>query len=161
MNNGITVGGLFIYPIKSCAGIALSEAAVETRGLRFDRRWMLVDKKMHFMTQRAFPAMALITAGVEHDSLVVAAPGMDTLRVSFQYTNREQPLYGTMKSKSDHTNRLSTRGSVRISILNAASSINRKIPYAESIRNMFITTSTQICPTDTHFLCYRKHHLHG
>ncbi|HMJ07438.1 MAG TPA: MOSC domain-containing protein [Pyrinomonadaceae bacterium] len=57
-----------LYPIKSLKGIAVSEAAVEDRGLRFDRRWMLVDEKRQFITQRECPAMAavMITLGDDH-----------------------------------------------------------------------------------------------
>jgi uncharacterized protein YcbX len=49
-----------IYPVKSLGGISLSEAVVEDRGLRFDRRWMLVDENWKFFTQREFPVMATI-----------------------------------------------------------------------------------------------------
>jgi len=52
-----------IYPIKSLSGISLKSAAVEKRGLQFDRRWMLIDEKQNFLTQRNFPKMA--TVGVE------------------------------------------------------------------------------------------------
>jgi uncharacterized protein YcbX len=34
-----------IYPIKSLGGISIKNAVVEKRGLRFDRRWMLIDEK--------------------------------------------------------------------------------------------------------------------
>lgn len=49
-----------IYPVKSLRGIALQSAKVEERGLQFDRRWMLVDEKRQFLTQREFPVMATI-----------------------------------------------------------------------------------------------------
>jgi len=54
-----------IYPVKSLKGISLNEAVVEGRGLRHDRRWMLVDEKNQFLTQREFPVMARI--GIEFD----------------------------------------------------------------------------------------------
>src|SRR5205085_2428266 len=38
----LTVSELFIYPIKSLGGIAVSSAMVTERGLQYDRRWMLV-----------------------------------------------------------------------------------------------------------------------
>ncbi|MBK9164217.1 MAG: MOSC N-terminal beta barrel domain-containing protein [Acidobacteria bacterium] len=47
-----------IYPIKSLRGNALSEALVEKRGLRHDRRWMLTDREGMFLTQREVPKMA-------------------------------------------------------------------------------------------------------
>ena len=49
-----------IYPVKSLAGIGLAEAKVEDRGLANDRRWMLVDEKNQFLTQREVPAMARV-----------------------------------------------------------------------------------------------------
>jgi uncharacterized protein YcbX len=56
----LTVSGLYIYPIKSLGGIAVSSAAVTSRGLHNDRRWMLVDDSSRFLTQREYPVMALL-----------------------------------------------------------------------------------------------------
>jgi len=56
-----------IYPVKSLKGIPLNEAIVEDRGLRHDRRWMLVDKKNQFLTQREFPVMARIKINIDGD----------------------------------------------------------------------------------------------
>jgi uncharacterized protein YcbX len=64
-----------IYPVKSLKGIALREATVEERGLQFDRKWMLVDEKGKFITQREFPAMARLETKVDHASLRVAVNG--------------------------------------------------------------------------------------
>ncbi len=54
-----TVSQLFIYPIKSLGGMALSQATVMPKGLQYDRRWMLVDENHQFMTQRNLPELAL------------------------------------------------------------------------------------------------------
>jgi len=51
---------IFIYPIKSLGGISLDSAIVEERGLKYDRRFLLVDENKTFMTQRDFPQMALL-----------------------------------------------------------------------------------------------------
>lgn len=59
------ISGLFVYPVKSLAGIPLESAKVERRGLEFDRRWMLIDRSNKFLTQREFPRMALISTSVE------------------------------------------------------------------------------------------------
>jgi uncharacterized protein YcbX len=69
-----------IYPVKSLKGISLAEARVEERGLQFDRRWMLVDEKHRFLTQRELPAMALIRIGLK-DSCVTAAFGGRELEI--------------------------------------------------------------------------------
>ncbi len=50
---------IWIYPVKSLAGISLQEAKVTDRGLEYDRRWLLVDENGHFLTQRQFPQLAL------------------------------------------------------------------------------------------------------
>ena len=60
-----------IYPVKSLKGISLNEAMVEDRGLRHDRRWMLVDEKNQFLTQREFPVMARIAVAFESDRFKV------------------------------------------------------------------------------------------
>ena len=49
-----------IYPVKSLGGISLTSTIAEQRGLRYDRRWMLVDEQNKFITQRENPSMALI-----------------------------------------------------------------------------------------------------
>lgn len=53
------VSQLFIYPVKSLGGIEVTSAFVLPKGLQFDRRWMLVDDKLRFLTQRNVPQMAL------------------------------------------------------------------------------------------------------
>ena len=58
-----------IYPIKSLAGISLQFSEVEERGLKYDRRWVLVDETNKFFTQRKYPEMALIKVSVETDGL--------------------------------------------------------------------------------------------
>ena len=58
-----------IYPIKSLAGISLQSSEVEERGLKYDRRWVLVDDSNVFFTQRDFPEMALIKVKIENSGL--------------------------------------------------------------------------------------------
>lgn len=73
-----------IYPIKSLKGISLDSALVESRGLRYDRRWMLTDKDGKFLTQREFPQMATITTEVMSDQLRVMSDGKGELRIPFE-----------------------------------------------------------------------------
>jgi uncharacterized protein YcbX len=69
------VSEIIIYPVKSLKGIGLRESLVENRGLRFDRRWMLVDEKNQFLTQREYPKMATVGVEMNGEGLVVAANG--------------------------------------------------------------------------------------
>lgn len=51
-----------------------------SRGLMYDRRWMVVDGQGKFMSQRRFPRMALISVAIG-DRLKISAPGMADLSV--------------------------------------------------------------------------------
>jgi uncharacterized protein YcbX len=73
---------LNIYPVKSTRGIALSEAVVEPRGLRWDRRWMLVDNEGLFITARKWPRLAMVATHLQNDQLLIEAPGRDPLSIS-------------------------------------------------------------------------------
>jgi uncharacterized protein len=54
------ISALYIYPIKSLAGIALPSAALTPRGLANDRRWMLLGPEGLFLTQRECPELTLL-----------------------------------------------------------------------------------------------------
>jgi uncharacterized protein YcbX len=72
-----------IYPIKSLAGISLKESKITRRGLEFDRRWMLIDGKNKFLTQREFPKMAAIKVGILPDGLQISSNGSN-LSIPFE-----------------------------------------------------------------------------
>jgi len=65
----LTLSEINIYPIKSLGGISLQSSEVEARGLKYDRRWVLVDDSNKFFTQRDFPEMALIKVSLEQEGL--------------------------------------------------------------------------------------------
>ena len=65
------ISQIWIYPIKSLAGIRLKKAVVQQKGLQYDRRWMLVDKEGRFLTQREHAEMALFKVTIENDFLIV------------------------------------------------------------------------------------------
>jgi uncharacterized protein YcbX len=73
-----------IYPIKSLKGISLENSHVEKRGLRYDRRWMLVDPDGMFFTQREVPQMATVTVDVLNGGLGVSAEGYGSLEIPFE-----------------------------------------------------------------------------
>ena len=47
--SAVTIKQLFYYPVKSCAGVEVSEAQVSATGLLHDRRWMVVDANGTFV----------------------------------------------------------------------------------------------------------------
>ena len=77
-----TIARLFVYPVKSCAGIEVQEALLTDTGLDLDRAWMVVDANGLFLTQRALPRMALIRPQLKSEEMVLRAPGMLALHVA-------------------------------------------------------------------------------
>ena len=80
---------LHIYPLKSCAGIDLAESPIDRAGLAYDRRWMLIGEDGQFMTQRQWPAMALIRTAITENALRLSAPGMPDLDVALDGSGLE------------------------------------------------------------------------
>jgi uncharacterized protein len=80
----LRLAGLNIYPIKSARGIALQASGVDEFGLRYDRRWMVVDDAGRFLSQRSHPRLALVTTRIRGDTLEVDAAGMPTLQTPLQ-----------------------------------------------------------------------------
>ncbi|MGE0496893.1 MAG: MOSC domain-containing protein [Ramlibacter sp.] len=76
------IARLFVYPVKSCAGIELREAVLTETGLEFDRTWMVVDEAGEFVTQRELPRMALVQPKLRSDDMVLRGPGMLALHVA-------------------------------------------------------------------------------
>ena len=76
-----TISRLFVYPIKSCAGVEVHEAILTETGLEFDRAWMVVDEEGEFVSQRELPRMALIQPKIRHSDMVLRAPGMLALHI--------------------------------------------------------------------------------
>ena len=71
----MTLSGLYLYPMKSAQGHALSEWPLDALGLARDRRYMAVDTAGRFMTQRRHPIMALLQTELVDDGLVLRFPG--------------------------------------------------------------------------------------
>ena len=78
---GLTLAGITVYPVKSAAGIPLEEWEVDQFGLRYDRRWMVVDQAGEFLSQRSHPRLALVTTGIRNGTLRLEAPGVTALEL--------------------------------------------------------------------------------
>ncbi|WP_120971460.1 MOSC N-terminal beta barrel domain-containing protein [Comamonas sp. lk] len=75
------IAQLWIYPVKSCAGIAVQQAQLSRHGLQWDRHWMVVDEQGEFLTQRTHPRMALIRPEIGSEHLRLHFPGLDALQL--------------------------------------------------------------------------------
>lgn len=69
----ITLSELYIYPVKSLAGIKVSTWQVTEKGLLHDRKWMLIDSDGKFLSQRRIPKMALIKTEIKGDTLILSS----------------------------------------------------------------------------------------
>lgn len=78
-----TLQSLHLYPVKSCAGLAVDEALLIETGLELDRAWMVVDDASGgFLSQRELPRLALVTPTLRQSDLLLRAPGMLALHLS-------------------------------------------------------------------------------
>lgn len=77
----VKLSALHIYPVKGLKGIELSEAQCTDRGLRHDRRWMVVDAEGVFLSQREHPRMATVWTDIADGVLSLAAPHAGSVEV--------------------------------------------------------------------------------
>ena len=75
------ISQMSIYPVKSCAGIEVSEAILYKTGLSYDREWMIVDQDGQFVTQRQIPHMVWILPRLTADALYLSAPEHAEIRI--------------------------------------------------------------------------------
>ncbi|PPD31657.1 MAG: MOSC domain-containing protein [Methylomonas sp.] len=84
-----TLSQIYIYPVKSLAGIAVSAWPVDKNGLLYDRKWMLIDEQNQFLSQRRLARMALIKTTIQHDRLVLSAPNQHDISLELHPTDGE------------------------------------------------------------------------
>ena len=70
--NDLEVSALYTYPIKSCAGVSLTSAKIDARGLLHDRRWMLIDQNNKFISQREVAILSRILVKISDHALTVS-----------------------------------------------------------------------------------------
>jgi len=76
-----TISDLFVYPVKSCAGVRMKEVSIVPTGFAFDRDWMVVDTDGNFVTQREHPMLALVKPAL-NGGVTLTAPDMEPLHVT-------------------------------------------------------------------------------
>lgn len=83
----IKIKSLHIYPIKSLGGIDLEIADVTSRGLAFDRRWVIVDENNRFISQRECPKMAKLIPNIKSGQMEIIDFEGPIDRISFPLTS--------------------------------------------------------------------------
>ncbi len=69
------VHALYLYPVKSLAGIEVDSFRLDDFGPEGDRRWMIVDSEGCFVTQRSVPGLARVQAAIAGSGVEVTIPG--------------------------------------------------------------------------------------
>ena len=75
------LSGLFLYPVKSFRGCAVTAADLDALGLVGDRRFLVVDENGAHLTQRPLPRMALISTELTSTALRLRADGVGEISV--------------------------------------------------------------------------------
>ncbi len=68
----LILSDIYIYPVKSLAGIKVATWEVSGKGLLHDRKWMLIDSDNQFLSQRRLPKMTLIKTEIIDDTLILS-----------------------------------------------------------------------------------------
>jgi len=62
---------IYIYPIKSLAGISCQQAFAEEMGFENDRRWMLIDTDNQLITQREYPVLSQFYPQISNGKITI------------------------------------------------------------------------------------------
>lgn len=86
----MSVTSIYVYPIKACQGVTVSQARLSENGyLEHDREFCVVDAsgmrypERQSLSQRACPYLASIGVEMGSDGLTLTAPGMPKLQVAW------------------------------------------------------------------------------
>ncbi|KAI6171195.1 MOSC domain-containing protein [Aphelenchoides bicaudatus] len=92
------VDRLFVYPIKSCRGVEVSNVDCTLRGPRngsmIDREFLVIDEKQDgmFLNARIYPKMVLIEAARLHNLLIVRLPNGKQVEVDLDEVKRRNDV---------------------------------------------------------------------
>jgi uncharacterized protein YcbX len=86
------VTGLYIYPIKSCAGVEVPDWSISRFGFLHDREFLVVDEYGSFLTQRTHPRLALIQPIPKPDLLRLRAPNLPEIGLPWFGSPEDHPI---------------------------------------------------------------------
>ncbi len=84
----LIIKSLHIYPLKGARGIDINNAKLRPRGIKHDRRFMLINAQGRFLSQRQYPKMAQISTKLHQDGLGINIPGEKEIIIPFPATGR-------------------------------------------------------------------------
>lgn len=84
--------GLWLYPVKSLAGVAVTEAPLDAwGGLAGDREWAIVNAADEVTWQGAVPRLALVRPALTSAALTLHLAGSASLTVPLNAPRAERP----------------------------------------------------------------------
>ncbi len=89
----LQVSQLFVYPVKSLGGVQLATSEITNKGLKHDRRWMLVDDHLSFITQRECPQMSLLEVQIGNGFLIISAKKFNNSDLVIPFDEFDNGLY--------------------------------------------------------------------
>ena len=92
MSSALEVSRLFIYPIKSLAGISVDAVEVTEKGFKNDRRFMLVDPENRFLTIRQYPLMTRLQPELEEEGINVRSLHTDMPPLFIPFPSQQSTL---------------------------------------------------------------------
>uniref|UniRef100_A0A7S3PP43 Molybdenum cofactor sulfurase n=1 Tax=Aplanochytrium stocchinoi TaxID=215587 RepID=A0A7S3PP43_9STRA len=83
-DSAANVVGIYVYPIKSCAGICAKSWPLNSSGFLYDRNWVLVDSEGESLDQKKIPKMCLIVPDINLST--------QTMTIRARILNPPEPL---------------------------------------------------------------------
>ena len=101
---------LYIYPVKSLAGISVQTAKAEEMGFENDRRWMLIDEENQLITQREHPELSQFYPKIKEDKIAISH--QDSTHEFFIGESINEPIFSKVwddESKVVEVNKATSR----------------------------------------------------
>ena len=80
----LRIDGLWVYPLKSGAPIAIERVELDARGPRWDRRFMVVDAEGRFVTQREEHGLARVRTALTREGLTLSVAGHGAVTLPYE-----------------------------------------------------------------------------
>ena len=89
----LQISQLFVYPVKSLGGVPVATSEITGTGLKYDRRWMLVDNNLSFITQREFPQLSLLKVQIGKGFLTISDKNFNNLDLTIPFDEFDNGQY--------------------------------------------------------------------
>lgn len=100
------VTNIYLYPIKSCAAFEVTKWPVGSKGLLYDRSWMIVNHNGVCLSQKQEPRLCLIQPFIDLQQriMVIKAKGMDPIEVPLEENSEQRAQIHQSRVCADRVN---------------------------------------------------------